>query len=148
MHKTLFASELEAFGKQANTLAKLMSPDTLRKHGDGCSASLLADLDREIGALSKQLERMQAAFPAFERWARFGIPDPNGIDAPPRPRDPLMPIMDYGMFNITEKFRAKPGEADAKLTKLAFPEQPHQRRVYPAASVDAYLAHNPPRRRD
>jgi hypothetical protein len=63
----------------------------------------LEDAHAETVELGEKYARMRKAMPAFRRYALHGFKDPDGIDIPPPPRDPLEPMMDYGAFMLAEK---------------------------------------------
>jgi len=138
-------------------LQKLLSGD-LRKDAIGyteesnriCKAAIaeLEGLNDVLREAKAAMARMEKALPSYARWVFNGVKDPAGFDEPPPPRDPLMPLRDYGHFSLTEKYIAERGGPDAKLSKLAMPQQTHQTKVDPGAAVDAYLHHNPKRGAD
>ena len=93
--------------------------------------SPLDAIEAELDSLGDSLRKMNEALPAFERWARFGIKDPAGIDEPPPPRDPLEPVRSYGGFMLAEKRVAyddhgRPNGGDAVLKVFELPQLQQQ----------------------
>jgi hypothetical protein len=105
----------------------------------------LAEIEAEIETLTKSMDKMRAAFPAWRRQVLQGIEDPNGIDEPRPPRDPDEPVIDLGRFVIAEKAftfdRATGRQSEQTYTPFPMPPQKQPPRDLNAGAVESHLRH-------
>jgi hypothetical protein len=109
------------------------------------SASPLNTIKAEMDTIAEGLDRMKKAMPAFRRWALAGLPDPDGVDESPPPRDPLEPVIDDGrrFFTAEKSYTLDHNNKRTEPTFTKF-EMPQQQKPPPdlnAGAVDAALNH-------